>query len=243
MDNKKSLNLASASTNIDNQVLYPNCSEMVFRIFGGFEEIRKQMFNMVEWVEGEYSGKYGDYGLYEKAEPLSPKMKKEIATLREKITNATTLENFEDLVIDFSFNYETFFKKENNNSLLVATCNNYDWTNVEKEELREGDFGGYYGIAGCKYFDLISNIDGYEIFKRDLNIEEDENKLIASELIFVEKGIKIPKGDGYKFVMRRGCAFYISNNKLIKIPQVQDKKILNKLKILMNLESDTKTKK
>ena len=103
-----------------NQMLYPNCSEMVFRLSGDLEEIREQMYNIVEWTRKEY---IGDVGGGDK-DTLSDHMKKSIAEVNNKIKNATTLEDFEKIVIEFTCNYETFFKVDENNGLLVATCNN-----------------------------------------------------------------------------------------------------------------------
>ncbi|KKM22652.1 hypothetical protein LCGC14_1623060, partial [marine sediment metagenome] len=34
---------------------------------------------------------------------------------------------FEDIIFDFTCNHETYFKKEGN-ELLVATCNNHEWS-------------------------------------------------------------------------------------------------------------------
>lgn len=223
--------------NTGNTELYPNCSEMTFRLSGDFEEIRIQMFNIVEWIEGEYSGKYGDG----EKEKIHPRIKKSIATLREKIKNATTLEDFEKLVIEFSCNYETFFKADGDD-LLVATCNNYEWENVDKEETGEE----YYDIAGSTSYKRHTTIDGYVILK---HCYPDEHFEIEDEPLFIfpDKSFSLTykdyAPDEVSVVIRSDIAYMIKDNHLLKIDEIKDKELLNKLKILMNLESESKTNK
>jgi len=219
-----------------NNELYPNCSEMVFRLSGDFEDIRTQMYNIVEWTEGEYSGKYGG-GPKEK---LHPKINKSIATLREKIKNAITLEDFEQIVIEFTCNYETFFKADGDD-LLVATCNNYEWDNVDKEYAEEE----YYQVAGSTSYKRHKTIDDYIILKHSYpdDDESDDKPLF----IFPDKSFSLKykdySPDEVSVVIRKDIAFIIKDNQLIKIDEIKDEDILTKLKILMNLESESKTNK
>jgi len=233
---KKETSQNFASGNIE---LYPNCSEMVFRLSGDFEEIRTQMHNILDWTIGEYTGKYGGGD----KEELHPNIKKSSDEIREKIKNAKTLEDFEQIVIEFTCNYETFFKKEDDNNLLVATCNNYDWTNVKKEEvydLGDDELGGYYGISGYEYYSKKQSIDGYEIYKKDY-LEDNENEKDIPIFIFPEKGFKVVDTNS-KFIIKGDKIFQINNNGLELVPQIKDEKILNNLKILMNLDSSTSKK-
>ena len=62
-------------------LLNPNCSEEVFRLTGSLKDIKKQMLNMAEWIEGEYTGTYGDGPI----EKLSPQIKTSLNDLRKKI--------------------------------------------------------------------------------------------------------------------------------------------------------------
>ena len=212
---------------------------MVFRLSGDFKYIQQQMLNLLEWTRKEYTGEVGDGG----PEKLSPEMKKKIKTLKEKIDNAKTLEDFEQIVIEFTCNYETFFKKESDTSLLVATCNNYNWDDVDKEEVYD-DEQGYYDVAGYTHYIKASEINGYTIYKREYDGEDlgkREKKL--PKFVFPEKGFEIIHEDSVvssltnaKFVVRGEFIFQINNNRLEKIPEVKDEKMLNKLKLLMNLE-------
>jgi len=225
---KQKINPAEKNPSSKTQMLYPNCSEMVFRLSGDFEEIRTQMYNILEWTIGEYTGKYGGGD----KEELSAYIQKSADEIREKIKSAVSLEDFEQIVIEFTCNYDTFFKKESDNELLVATCNNYGWDNVVKEEVYEED-KDYYNVAGYTNYILHDVIDGYEIYKREY---DDASERGMPEFAFPDKGFKITlENSDVKFVIRGDNIFLIDNNNLIKIPQVKDEVMLNKLKLLMNL--------
>jgi hypothetical protein len=221
--------------------LYPSCSEMVFRLNGDFEEIRQQMYNIVEWTRKEYCGECGDG----KPEKLSPQMKKQIDEVNQKIKEATSLEDFEKIVIEFTCNYETFFKEdENGDGLLVATCNNYNWDDVEKQDVCD-DETDYYKVAGKTSYILKSKIDGHYIFK--LKYADEDHKDYPM-YIYADKGQifyedrydghtkEVKKGKSVKFVTRGDAVYTLKNNHLIKVDEIQDKALLNKLKILANLE-------
>jgi len=218
-----------------NQMLYPNCSEMVFRLSGDLEEIREQMYNIVEWTRKEY---IGDVGGGDK-DTLSDHMKKSIAEVNNKIKNATTLEDFEKIVIEFTCNYETFFKVDENNGLLVATCNNYEWTDVDKEEVYDDEID-YYAVAGQTSYKLYDIIDGYSIFKLEY-ADEDHKKFPL--FIFADKEQEfsdednrdVSIGKDVRFAIRGDAMYKIENNHLIKVNEIQDKVLLNKIKILANL--------
>jgi len=220
--------------------LFPSCSEMVFRIGGDFEEIRTQMYNLIGWVKKEYCGEVGDGG----KEKLSPEMKINIANIKKQIKDAKSLEDFEKIVIEFTCNYETFFKaEEDGEGLLVATCNNYGWDDVEKQDTSQ-DSDEYYNVAGYTHYVLHDIIDGYPIFK--LEYEEEEHKQFPT-FVFPNKGqefmrdddtgtsIKLKKGESVKFVVRDKIMFKTQNNHLVKVEEIQDKVLLNKIKILANL--------
>ena len=215
--------------------LYPNCSEMVFKLTGDLEEIRQEMYNLLEWtkMEMEYTGEVGEGPKTR----LTKGMKKRIEEVKKQIKEAKNLDDFEQIVIEFTCNYETFFKKEDND-LLVATCNNYNWENVNYEE----HAGDYYGVAGFTYYALAGNVNGYEVYHRKYDEGMEDRRM--PEWVFPEAGFKIfgdggkllKQGEDTKFVLRNDICFIIRNNRLEKIPLVQDEKILTKLKLLANLE-------
>jgi len=211
--------------------LNPNCSEEVFRLTGSLKDIKKQMLNMAEWIEGEYTGTYGDGPI----EKLSPQIKTSLNDLRKKIKDAKSLEDLELIVIDFTCNYETFFKAKEGD-LLVATCNNYSWGNVEKEDVY-GDDENYYTAAGYSSYEKVAEIEGYTILKHCFSDEDykDGNNPYP-RYIFPEKGSKLVFDNTYraneiKLVIRGKWIYALAGNNLIKINEVGDKKMLNKLKI------------
>jgi len=180
MKNKQTLNQLKKTSGKQNQMLYPNCSEMVFRLVGDFEEIRKQMYNIVEWTRKEYVGEEGNGRI----ERLSSDMKKRIIDVNKRIKEAKSIEDFEKIVIEFTCNYETFFKVDGDDGLLVATCNNYDWTDVDKEDVYDNEVD-YYSVAGMTSYILYDIIEGYPIFKLEYN-DEDHKKFPG--FIFPDKG-------------------------------------------------------
>jgi len=101
----------------------------------------------------------------------------------------------------------------------------------------------YYGVARYTHFKLMSEIDGYNIYKKTWDDdEEDSADRKIPKFIFAERGNTIPMDDDgeKKFVIRGDNTFYVAENGLIKINQVQDTEVLTKLKILANLDSETK---
>jgi hypothetical protein len=226
----------------ENQMIYPSCSECVFRLGGDFEEIRTQMYNIINWTRKEYDGTVDG-----SKRPLSEEIKKSIADVKKKIKEAKTLEDFEKIVIEFTCNYETFFKvDEDGERLLVATCNNYNWDDVEKQDVWEDDIE-YWGVAGVTSYILHDVIDGYPIFKLQY-IDEYHKKFPT--FIFADKGqtffdeeIKaiadekkpVAKGKDTKFVIRDKIMYKMEDNHLTKANEISDKTLLNKVKILANL--------
>jgi hypothetical protein len=220
--------------------LNPNCSECVFRLSGDFEEIRKQMYNIIDWTRKEYDGTVNGV-----KEPLSKNIKKGIADIKQKIKEAKTLEDFEKIVIEFTCNYETFFKAdENGDGLLVATCNNYNWDDVDKQDV-SGDSSDYYDVAGETSYILKNKIDGHYIFELEYK-DEDHKKYpmyvyadkgqIFYEYNYEDHTKEIKKGKSIKFVTRGDSVYTMKDNHLIKVEEITDKVLLNKLKILANLE-------
>lgn len=195
-----------------NEILNPNCSESVFKLSGGLEDIKKEVLKMLDIWQNE--AKNDGYN----------QRKKEIKRLRERIRNIKKLEEFEFVVFDFTCNYETYFKEDKGN-LLVATCNNHDWDDVNSSPLSNDD---YYKIAKDNLYKLIFQEGNYVIAKKDFS----EEKPIFLE---VDKKIKFEYDKTFKLIKKRG-SFYISNdNQLVKIREIKDKDLKNKLLVLANL--------
>jgi hypothetical protein len=239
MVTQNELTPAEKNSGVKNIMLYPNCSEMTFRIGGDFEDIRKQMYNIIEWTRMEYTGEVGDYD----KQKLRPNIKKGISQIKKQIKDAKTLEDFEKIVIDFTCNYETFFKAdENGNGLLVATCNNYTWDIVDKQD-EDQDGDDYYDIAGFTKYKLIDQIEGCDVFKLEYD-DEDHKKFPMFVFTKKDQGIlnddydtkkPIVKGKTTQFVIRNKLIYTKKDNHLIKVEEIEDKVLLNKIKILANL--------
>jgi hypothetical protein len=228
---------AKGETNHQSQAetLCPNCSEMVFRISGDFKEVKAQVFNMIEWIEMEFDGRVGD-GPQQKLDKQDTLRFKEV---REQVKNCKSLEELEQIVISFTCNYETFFKAEDKD-LLVATCNNYTYDNVSKQE--EGSMS-YYDVAGKTSYTLKEIYDGSMILKLTYDDVEDRGKfskfIICSgaDIRFQNYDGKTAKiGTSVDIIGRNGAYFYINDNRLERIEELQDKDKLNKIKIALNLE-------
>jgi len=238
MKNKQTLNQLKKSSGKQNQVLCPNCSEMVFRLTGDLEEIRTQMYNILEWTRKEYTGEVGGGD----KETIHPTIQKNMDEVKRLIKEAKSLDDFEKIIIEFTCNYETFFKvDENDNGLLVATCNNYTWDDVEHEEVYEDNID-YYSVAGYTSYKLYDTIEGYPIFKLEYHDEDhkkfpmfifpDKNQEFRDEF---KEEMKIEKGGCVKFVIRNDIMYKMEANHLVKVKEINDKVLLNKIKILANL--------
>lgn len=248
--NKKGQNVAPRTKNSGhkNIVLNSNCSECVFRLTGSFEDIKKEMFNILEWTRKEYCGEVGDSEVEDgvkKPQPLHPNIAKSIAEVKQKIEDAKTLEDFEKIVIEFTCNYETFFKEdENGDGLLVATCNNYTYDDVKKKDVYDEDLD-YYKVAGKTSYVLKNKIDGHYVFELEYKDEDhkdypmyiyaDKGQIFYEEN-YEDKTIEIKKGKSIRFVTRGNIAYKMENNHLVKVEEIKDKVLLNKIKILANLE-------
>lgn len=219
----------------ESEILNPNCSETVFRLTGDFKEIKKQVYNLIEWVEMEYDGRAGD-GPKQKLDEQHLKMFKD---LRDQVKVTTTLKEIEQIVISFTCNYETFFK-EKDGDLYVATCNNYNYDNVDKNEAVDIE-DDYYTIAGKTNYDVIEKYDESWILKL---CYDDEGHKAFPKFIVTEPGIDLltyggnsaKKNETVDMIMRNGYMYHICGNKLIRIEELKDKVKLNKIKIVLSLE-------
>ena len=193
-----------------NEILNPNCSEQTFKLSGDLEEIKAEVLKMLDVVQKEYQEDGSD--------------RKDIKELRERIKNIKDLKEFELVVFEFTCNYETYFKEDKGN-LLVATCNNHDWDDVNYFPLSDE----YYGkIADEEYYKLIFQEDNYVIAEKSYGKKE--------KLIFFEvEDIQFERDKTLKLIKKRGV-FYISrDNQLVEIKEIKDENLKNKLLVLANL--------
>ncbi len=203
---------------IREKMIFPSCSEMVFKLQGSLDDIKKEVNKMLDAIikeKAEYGGDIGE-NKYNK--------------LRERIKNITNLEDFEKIVFEFTCNYATHFKKKEND-LLVATCNNTDW---EKSGVKFKSVGGeecneYHEVSQKEYYDVVINVDGNIVAKDEFG----DNK---EELIFIKDNSLYIKDSGSVDIIRRGERLYYSHdNSLIEIERITDKELINKLGVLAKL--------
>jgi len=120
-------------------ILNPNCSEQVFRLSGDLEYIKKQVLNMIDCIENEDRKPTAHW-------------KKIYDDARKKVKNVKTLGDFQKIGFTFTCNYETFFVPEND-TLVVATCNNHIWDSVDYEPMNQES---YYEYVKYNYYDIIA---------------------------------------------------------------------------------------
>lgn len=198
----------------------PNCSEMCFKLTGTLNEIKSEVLNMLDEIEGDCKG-YGKGYTH----------KEDIKQLRETVKAIKKISEFSMINIPFTTNYETFFAPDKNDNLKVATCNNISWDKVDYIPLDESE---YDKIAKYNYYDLFK-IEEYAVAKRAFQMKNDDIivfKEFPSEADF-------EYGDTLKIIKKQGKIF-VSNKKggnFIEIIPVTDEAIINKLKILVAFEA------
>lgn len=204
--------------------LYPNCSEQVFRLSGDLEDIKAGVLQMLDIWEKEN----GDY------DNQNGVSKRKMVELRENINKIKNVKDFEKICFAFTCNYPTFFKEEDN-SLIVATCNNHEWSEggLDYEDLDDEKYD-YYDIAGKISFEAILEED-------DIVVAKEKYTDTKSRYLFLNKKDVPPYEYEKTFeVIARGNKFFsFSNNQIIELKQSEGIKV-DKLKCLAGIGWDGK---
>lgn len=225
-------------------ILNPNCSEEVFRLEGTLEEIKSEVLKMLNIVKRDYANVYdgkspGQLSEEEKKRLIDEdkkrfsNIKRQIAAKSKEVRKITNIKEFRDLVFPFTCNYETFFKPENED-LLVATCNNTDWAELNTTEVDMDEEGyGYYDITECKDYDLLCKGDDWVYVAYNnkhpliLNMQPARDNATHVELM--------RKGERYYFVKekfieaRKMCMSELTKNDIKKIEEADKKLIVRRL--------------
>jgi len=133
-----------------------------------------------------------------------------------------------------------------NGTLYCYVCKAQAQTLLEakKEEVYDDDLD-YYKVAGKTSYVLKNKIDGHYVFELEYKDEDhkdypmyiyaDKGQIFYEEN-YEDKTIEIKKGKSIRFVTRGNIAYKMENNHLVKVEEIKDKVLLNKIKILANLE-------
>jgi hypothetical protein len=191
-----------------------NCSEQVFRLKGTFDEIKKSVLGMVDCIEKDFI----DYD-----KELTIRDKKRLAELTARINGITKLEEFNYLMIDWTTNYETYFKLDNND-VLVATCNNIDWDLINAIP----DSSGYYSVRGKNDYDVkLVYEDKLLIEKTDYDEEEDrsppQDKLVLVlnkdlHKYYISRDSKFGEYNIIQLMKRNDTYYLLPNNNVTRPP-------------------------
>lgn len=136
-------------------ILQPSCSESVFRLTGNLEEIKDEVLNMLDIIKVDY--KDGINMKNKQDREWWESHKKRVAYQRKEISKIKNLKDFRMIVFTFTTNYETFFKPDKED-LIVATCNNIDWNDLN---IIKGNDEDYHKIAGYDYYKLLCSGNGW----------------------------------------------------------------------------------
>lgn len=211
-------------------ILNPSCSEEVFKLTGSFKVIKDEVLKMLDILEDD---ERKSTNMKDKENrKYHNEYKKRIVEKRKEVKAVKTLEDFRMIVFPFTCNYETFFKPDNND-LIVATCNNTDWSGIGKESM---DVEEYFNIAGYVYYELLCKGDGW-IY---VHLKYDEKGGLHKPVIFKSKDVIILDKDDttVKIIKKENLYFYVGQ-RIEQIELVNKKKLTDDDRKIMN-ECDKK---
>jgi hypothetical protein len=188
------------------KILQSNCSEEVFRLTGTFQDIKKQLLNMVTAIEKD--------------------RRKEDPKLRKKIQAIKNLKEVEDIFIPTT-NYNTYFKQTSDGDLMVATCNNVNWDCVNFEPSNQS----YYSIAS-KIYCLVLMADEKHIVLQNLYTEFKKEE--KNYYVLVNPGISDEELNasiiGHIELFKRGTQMMIAtDNRLIPVSEEKNEELCKKI--------------
>src|SRR3989338_2198816 len=200
-------------------ILNPNCSEAVFKLSGSLDEIKSEVLKMLDIIEEDYRK---DTDMKDKqSREWYHHLQKRLQDKRDEIKNIKHLDEFKMVVFPFTVNYETFFKPDKDNNLMVATCSNTDWDDLNKEGISDE----YYSIANCNYYDLVCKGKEWVRVKR---IDGGKINLFNFEPINGEM-LKIDNDEINVKVINVKAHTYIVLDRKIEVREITDKEKLNQI--------------
>jgi len=222
----------------DKMILQSNCSEQCMRLTGSLKEIKTEVLKMLDIWKNETNEEDG----------ISDTEQNELTKLRERIKNIKELKEFEILKFDFTTNYETYFK-EKDGDILVATCNNHEWGDLNSEFM---DSEEYWNIRDGSRYHIVFEDDRYILAQKQK--DEDAIREIIADKILINKKTEIrleienEYGDNKKKTFRmfekNGEHFTRDDklNKIIKVDEVKDEQIIQQIETLIELRNNGKKK-
>jgi hypothetical protein len=200
--------------------LQSNCSEMCFRLTGSFKDIKEQVMSMVDCIERD------------RADSNYPDEKKMMKELRDKIKAIKNLSEFNFFMIEFTTNYKTFFR-EKDGDLLVATCNNIEWDDIDY--ILEDE--SYYNIAGHESYIVYIIYDKYILLRKQYWRSSGDKEFV----IIVPEGMDLKEGEKIEVLERNNNVYVLSSsNKYFELEKLKDKELKLKMKLLAGLKGNDK---
>jgi len=194
-------------------ILNPNCSEEVFRIHGDLETIKREILKMIDAILEDYD-----------------RTPKEISNMKNRIKNLKSLDELKEISFQFTCNYPTYFKPNSELDYVdVATCNNHDWLNIDKEDIPGDPNSLYHEISNTAYYDIVKSTREYIVLKKESFSDEKVSYLVLEPVSgkFPPELIKL----SYIDVRDIGDVYYLYYSDSHIKCKIANKKILDKLMV------------
>lgn len=197
------------------ELLNPNCSEMVLKLNGTLDDIKSNVIKMAK-------------AIYEEDEDNEA-----LKEYCKNIENINNIDEFESLVINDRCDYPTVFKKEKD-SLKVGTTRNITWEDydVDYETVSTEEEDDYHEVSQNIYYKLLFR-EGNKIVAKEEYSKKDNTIFFEFDGYIDVSSI----GNIDLYERKDGMYFLDANSrKLKKIKFITDKVLKNKLGVLAKLQ-------